>query len=252
MKKMLFVINNLKKNMQGGHIAGGGSVVISNLIHELALMSKYQLTIITDKNGFCYINNVKVLKVLETKFKSNDKKFLNFVKNEIQENNYDLVLSFLENSIFCNSFLQCHSIKYKSKNVPIILRLLKKILNFKKQRQQERIFKKFNKKYKLFAVSKRIKNDYIENLKIPCKNIITVYPGVKQREENYESLIKKDKICFGVVVNSSINKGGHFLIFALGVLKFQGFDFNLKIIAPKYKKDILLNFLVCIFKLQKI
>ena len=81
MKKMLFVINNLKKNKQGGHIAGGGSVVISNLIHELALISKYQLTIITDKNGFCYINNVKVL---ETKFKANDKKFLNFVCNEKQ------------------------------------------------------------------------------------------------------------------------------------------------------------------------
>lgn len=248
MKKILFVINNLKKNMQGGHIAGGGSVVISNLIYELALMSKYQITIITDRDGFCDINNIKVL---EIKFEANDKKFLNFVKNEIQENNYDLVLSFLDNNIFCNSFLQCHSIKYKSKNVPIVLRLLKEILSLKKQKQQEKIFKNFNKKYKLFAVSQKIKNDYVDNLKIPDKNVITVYPGVNQREENYEPLRKKDKICFGVVANSSINKGGHFLTFALGILKFQGYDFDFKIIAPKYKKDILLKFLVYIFKLQK-
>ncbi len=32
MKKILLVINSLKKNMQGGHIAGGGSVVISNFL----------------------------------------------------------------------------------------------------------------------------------------------------------------------------------------------------------------------------
>lgn len=248
MKKILFVINNLKKNMQGGHIAGGGSVVISNLIFELASMSNYRITIITDKNGSCDISNVNVLELTS---QADDKDFLNIVEEKIKENNYDIVFSFLDNNILGNSFLQCHSIKYKSKNVPIILRLLKKILSLKKQKQQEKIFKNFNKKYKLFAVSQKIKNDYVDNLKIPDENIITIYPGVRQPKEKSECLVKKDKICFGVVANSSINKGGHFLTFALGILKLQGYDFDFKIIAPKYKKDILLKFLVYIFKLQK-
>ena len=138
MKKILLVINSLKKNMQGGHIAGGGSVVISNFLEQLTLLSSCQVFVITDKDGYFKIDNVKVV---EFDFKADDKNFLKAVELDIKQNNYDCVFSFLDNNIFYNSFLQCHSSEYKCKNTPLIARCLKKISSAKKLNIRKRLLK---------------------------------------------------------------------------------------------------------------
>lgn len=247
MKKILLVINSLKKNMQGGHIAGGGSVVISNFLEQLTLLSSCQVFVITDKDGYFKIDNAKVV---EFGFKADDKNFLKAVELDIKQNNYDCVFSFLDNNIFYNSFLQCHSSEYKCQNTPLFVRCFKKLSSVKKIKYQKKAFENFGKNCKLFAVSEKIKKDYVENLKLPAQNIITVYPAAKQPSEDYSFWEKNEKICFGVVANSAMNKGGHIFTFALGVLKMFGYDFKLKIIAPKFEKDFLLKFFVGIFGMK--
>ncbi len=232
--------------MLGGSIGGGAATVASNFIRSLTLLNSCEIFIITNKNMSCDINNARVI---EFDFPQVDKGFLDAVENHIKENNYDCVFSFLHNNVFYNSFLQCHSFKYRCQNNPLIIQFFKKIIGINKINTQREVFKNYNKKCKLIAMSEKIKNDYVKNFKIPPENIIVVHPRA-QINDNYHSCERKDKICFGVVANSSINKGGHILTFALGILNILGYKFNFKIIAPKYKNDYLLKFFVHIFHLK--
>ena len=115
---------------------------------------------------------------------------------------------------------------------------------------QKKNFSYSDEKSKFFAMSETIKKDYVKNFGLNPENIYVVYPACNQVYEEFPEIRKKDKVTFGIVAGSSVNKGGHLFLLALGFVKLLGFDFNINIIAPKYDKDIAMKTIVNLFGLK--
>lgn len=159
----------------------------------------------------------------------------------------DRIFTFHFDNVYEGVILQSHSSVHRV-GANGIYSFFKRILYTKKISGQTKIYTKAQKFKNVYAVSKILKNDYEKNFGI--KNIKVLYPGCDKIYDEFPNN-ESEILTFGIVANSSINKGGHYFVLALGIAKLLGLKCKLKIIAPKFKKDIFMKFLFNIFGLAE-
>ena len=173
--------------------------------------------------------------------------FFENVKEIVDKNKYDEVVTSDLFSPFGNLIVHSHTLMYKSKNCKNIIEKIilsitkkKKINNFKKQ------FK--NKNRKIFTVSNRLKQDYVENLGFEENNVICVYPGVDTRDKTKFKV--QETFTFGIAAGNAINKGGYLFLLASFLMKLKGKKFKAKMIVSKSKKGSAIGAFLNLLKLN--
>ncbi len=251
MKKIAIITTGLSKVL-GSKKCGGGEVLLKNLILELINMKNISLYVyypaiddVTEdiKNNYPTIN-----------FSSYNKspsyyQYINELQIEFEKEKFDKIINYNMVVPYETTMLQSHSYIHKLNKAFILFRPVKKFLLRHKLLMQKRAIKRAEIDSDYIAVSEIIKKDYVRNFNIPSEKIKVIYPGVNIK--NLEKTEKKKVITFGIVANSSINKGGHYLLTVLGILSLSGFNFKLIMIAPKFKKDFLMQIIINIFNLRK-
>ena len=248
MKKTAIITDSVKQCFEASSKSGGGYVVAQNLIKELAKMPEVELTVFTGNKGYYEIPNVKVVEIQKNVW---DKTFYDDAEKLVEEEKFDIVLRVNLPQNTWNSLLQCHSFVHRCEVESFFVRPFKRFLSRKKIAMQKEVFSKVSENTKFFAMSKTVKKDYEKHFGLNPDNVFAIYPACVHKFETCPKKDKKDKITFGVVANSSLNKGGHFLVFVLGLVKLLGFDFSLKIILPKFEKDVFMKGLIKLFGLSK-
>ncbi len=248
MKKIAIVTTEINNVFKGGSVSGGGGVVAENLIREIAKMPETKLTIFVQQGNKLKIEGIDIIEIPHW---ANEPKFLVEVDRIIRKSDFDIILSLNFDRMYKNPILQCHSFQHRCDSTSGIEQIIKWLVSTKKIAYQRNMFKEASKSSKFFAMSNIIKEDYVNTFNLNPDNVHVVYPACKQVFDEYPIMSDDDKITFGVVANSALNKGGHLFVFALGIMKMTGFDFNLKMISPKYDKDILMKFLVKVFRLEE-
>ena len=102
---------------------------------------------------------------------------------------------------------------------------------------------------KIIVCSEILKKDYVENYQIPADKIKVVYPGV-DTADNID-FCNNDVFTFALSAIGFNKKGGFLALLAAVLLKLQGEQFKIKIIYPKWKKNLGVNLLINIFGLSK-
>jgi len=248
MKKILILTNDNRLHIFSNSVIGGGYVVTKNLIDTLGDFSDVDLTVMSaDINDYDY----KGIHFVHFDYDNFSSEKIKQLENFISDNNFDIVLTLNLYQMYKNSFLQSHSMVKRCSRSVFPINIIRKFLLKKRIEQEKKEFSYSDENSKFFAMSEIIKEDYVENFNLNPEHVHVVYPGCKQVFENCPEISKKDKITFGIIAGSSINKGGHLFMLALGFVKLLGLDFNVNIIAPKFKKDFVMNLIVNIFKLKK-
>ena len=248
MKKILILTNDNRLHIFSNSVIGGGYVVTKNLIDTLGDFPDVDLTVMSaDTNDYDY----KDIHFVHFDYDNFSSEKIKQLENFIFDNNFDIVLTLNLYQMYKNSFLQSHSMVKRCSRSIFPINIIRKFLLKKRIEQEKKEFLYSDENSKFFAMSEIIKEDYVENFNLNPENVHVVYPGCKQFFENCPEISKKDKITFGIIAGSSINKGGHFFMLALGFVKLLGLDFNVNIIAPKFEKDFVMNLIVNIFGLKK-
>lgn len=231
---------------------GGGEVLFENLIHQIINREDCQLFIFypadmdIDDIDDGIRSKITFIKISANRYSD---KYLDEIDKIVEAEKFDVVINHNMSKLYKTTLLQCHSFLHRANNIIPILRPIKRKLSQKKIRWQKNTFKNA-KNYKYIAVSNKVKQDYAENFNIDENNIIVSHPGCIAQNE-LSAIEKKDRIVFGIVANSSLNKGGHLFLFACGILKLLGYNFGIKIIAPKYNKDIFMKSIIYLFNMKK-
>ncbi|MCR5265916.1 MAG: hypothetical protein K6E29_04910, partial [Cyanobacteria bacterium RUI128] len=216
---------------------GGAGVVIRNLYLSLTSDLNCHVDIYSKKiSQFDYnkdnTNEFVIQNILEGS--STEK-----LQQHLYQKNYDKIISMLKLPYFNGTILQTHTTKHRFNKVPVFIKPFRFFKDKNKIKKQSAEFHKHSNSQKMIAVSDIVKQDYVKNCDVKPSNITVSYPGCESHE--YHLSHQKDCISFGIVANSSINKGGHLLLLALGIAKLFKAKFKLHIIAPLYDKDILLK-----------
>ena len=247
MKKVAVVSKNICQVLAGGAKYGGGIVVTGNLIRAYANMNDVELTVFTEIDSSASIDNVRVI---EIPYPYSSDSYIDEIDKIVKKENFDIVLSANIPQLYHTCLLQCHSPQYKCNNLPFLLRNLKKVFGRKKLDWSIKRFKNIE-DCRFIAVSEIIKKDYQENFNIPSERIRDVYPACTKVFDTLPEIKNNTNITFGIVANSSFNKGGNLLLFVLGLLKLCGYNFRVKIIAPKFRRDFVMQGLVNVFGMNK-
>lgn len=242
-KRIAVIIDNLEKTFSSA-IKGGGSVVAKNLILELLARKDIDLTVFS---GPCDVSGINFKHVL-IDIPHYHKEYTEKVHEIVSKENFDKIITLNIDYPYENYFLQAQSFKHRCSNIPFLSSLIKIHLSKRKIDFQELRFK--NSSLHFYAVSELVKQDYVKNLGINPDNIKVVYPGTNKFYDSYPEITQNKRVKFGIVAGSSSNKGGHKFVFALGLLRLFGFDFDAVVVAPKYDSDMLYKFLVNIFTLK--
>ena len=231
MKKTLLILDSLNKMFpQNGKVHGGANLIGRYLVEYFSKLPDIELDIICGTSDIKSIEGVKNIITLDFCPFSNMDDFFKKVEQHIEKNNYDVLLTSDLFPPFGNILVHSHTIMYKNKNGKnVIERFIQSFLRRKKVANFKALFK--NKNRKIFTVSKKLAQDYVENLNFAPENVICVYPGTDQKAESqYKS---QPIFTFGIVAGNAINKGGYLFLFAALLLKISGKNFKAKIIAPK-------------------
>lgn len=242
-KKICIVINNIERTFSK-IVKGGGSVVAKNIILELLDRDDVELQIFSEP---CNFDDQK-FPVKMTKSPHFLRDYNSELSKTIESENFDKVISLNIPYPFKTYMIQSQSYKFRCKNLPWWQQGIKKLLSLEKITSQNEFYSGAESDY--IAVSKSIKEDYVKNLGLDPDKIKVVYPATQRFFDDYIEPEKKDFIRLGIVAGSSMNKGGHQFIFALGLLKFMGYKFGATVILPKYEKDKFAKLLVKIFGLK--
>ncbi len=247
--KVALILNDINwiTDKETGSKHGGAGVVIRNLY--LALTEKLNCQVdIYSKNISQYPYNMNTTKEFMIKdfIKHNN---IVTLEEHLSTQNYDKIISMFKSPYFNGTILQTHTIKYRFNKVPMIIKPFRYLKDKNKIKKQEAEFFKYANSKNMIAISDIVKQDYIKNCSVKPSQITVSYPGCEQHE--YNKPTQKDAISFGIVANSSINKGGHLFLFALGIAKIFKAKFKVHIIAPLYDKDILLKGLTKLFNLKE-
>ena len=250
MKKIAIITVGLSK-VFAGEKCGGGEILLKNLIFSLLDFSDVSISILSPDNQSVTQNIKQKYPMFNFITYATSPYSLDVIQNLnkiISKENFDLVINYNMYIPFKTTILQCHSYIHKANNVHPLLRPIKKFLSRKKIETQKKLFNATKSNSDFIAVSQKIKDDYSKNFNIPPEKIKVIYPGVTSYPQKEHE--KHKKLTFSIVANSSLNKGGHYLLFALGLLNLTRKNFNLQLIAPKFKKDPLMLFLVFLFNLK--
>ena len=248
MRKYAFVL----KFFQNKKYHGGGEKVFFKLIEYLASRGN-MIDVYCTQTNVEPMENVNVIIIDEHYDHEKPDVMENFygvVKELLKDKNYDRIISENFSPPLDITFIHGHSIKYRMNFKPFLLKIL---YNFRKVKVERMASEKrwmeqgYN---KIFAVSEIQKKDFIENLGAP-EEIITILPlahdGMKKFRE--KTFTPNSKLTFGASMVGFARKGGYALIGALKYLK--QFDFKVKIIYPKWKKNYYLRFLIKFLGLEK-
>ncbi|EKE03433.1 MAG: glycosyl transferase group 1 [uncultured bacterium] len=256
MKKFAFIINVFREN----NFHSGGEKLFYKLINK-CIESNYTVDLYcskyigkSDTPDLAGINNITVIGqsyyykdpvVMEKLFQE--------IKEHIDKNNYDMVITDSMAPPVDMAFFQGHSLAHRYKLESFfdsILLKLKKSNHFKYQ-------KKWLKQgfRHIFTVSNVLKQDIVDNFNINPEKISVVYPGVDIPEENINpdfSLIIEGKrpLIFGISAPSFKYKGGNIFLKSLKTLKDRGYNFKAKIIYSKYNKNLYLKTVIKLYGLE--
>ena len=250
MKKIAIITTGLEKVLAGKK-CGGGEVLLKNLIIELSKIQGISLSVFTPNQN--EINEDIIKKYPDVNFRAykeppSSYRYIDELKEIFKNETFDKIINANMVVPYETTILQSHSYFHKLNKAFILFRPMKKYILRHKLTIQRNAFKRAKDDADYIAVSNIIKADYQKNFNIPQEKIKVIFPGVNIT--NFEEINKKSVLTFGIVANSSINKGGHYFLLALGILNFLRRNFKLHIIAPKFKKDILMQLIILIFGLK--
>ena len=220
---------------------GGGRVVLQNVLMQLLELS-YSIDIYTYKDSVNNsLKNVNVFKVV-------DEKDFN---EKFDVSKYTIIITTSTRfGVQINYFLQGHSKKSSLLYYPKLIAYVLGKLHKSRLSWEVKSFTPNGDFRSYVAVSKLVAQDYCTNFGISEDSIRVIYPGCEQRNE-LDVIKNKDVITFGIIANSSLNKGGHLFLLVVGVLKYLGVEFKVNMIAPKYNDDFLMKYIVLLFGLKK-
>ena len=250
MKKIAIITTGLEKVLAGKK-CGGGEILLKNLIIELSKINDISLSVFTPFSN--EIDESLTSKYPSVDFRSYNQspssyKYIDELKQIFKKENFDVIINSNMVVPYETTFLQSHSYLHKLNKAFILFRPVKKYLLRHKITIQKNAFLRAVNDSCYIAVSNIIKDDYRKNFNIPNEKIKVIFPGTAISD--FEEIKQKNILTFGIVANSSINKGGHYLLFALGILNLLGRKFKLRIIAPKFKKDLLMRLIILLFGLK--
>ena len=241
MVKFLRYIKDINKFSEGGYTNGGGTVAEINYLKCLTEFDDVEFIILTSKAFDGNFLNAKIIQVEDNQQKIDEK---------IKEINPDFVLSRISKD-FPHSFsLHSHSPFYSVNRSKGIMRFIKNIIYQKKFNQIRKEYSNFTPNTKIIAGSNKMKFDYVSNMNFKPSNVFVVHPGCKEIYQEMPEKIKKDYVTFGLVANSSFNKGGEFSLFAFAKLKKYGYNFKVKFVAKRPQKAFIPKCLISILGLK--
>lgn len=242
MKKVALVVDSLNSVFKNDCLKSDYLIVTKNLILQLASMRDVSLTVFTEKGNKVKLSRVNIV---ENSYLNSHTKYLLEVDRVVRKSGFDVVLSINMKKIYKNPLLTAHSFRYNLDNLSAFFNPFKKFFSAEKLRNEDLMFAQAPKKSQYFAVSHKIKDDYKNRFNLNPDNVHVVYPACRQVFEEYPVISKESDITFGL-----INKN-YLAIFALGLVKLSGYNFNLKIIAKEQlNNDVILKMLVKIFSLE--
>ena len=248
MKRVAFIVDELDRVFPKQPFKGGGYRVAKNLILEFAKKKDIELYIFSGKSEPVEIDGVKEIKILETSPYIFNHKFLIDIK-ELVYNKFDFAMFLTMMAPFENVLLQAHSSEYRYTNAKnkFVSFLIKTFYGQEKIKYTQSRFSEENKIF--FAVSKRLKEDYVKYIGLNPDLITVTYPGVDilptplQKQQN-------QIFTFGMPSGTSKNKGILDLILAMFLLKLSGEKFQLNAILSTPKKNRFILFWLSLFGLR--
>lgn len=251
MKKLAFVINVFRED---DFHSGGEKLffeLVNRSIEDGYTVDLYCTTYLSKKN----VLKGKINKIIfighPKDFKCHKKieKFYEEVKKLTSEEKYDRVISENISPPIDIGILQGHSLLHYRKKSGLLYALSK----HKFIKAQKRWLKAPYKK--IIVPSNVLKTELMENFSIPEEKFAVMYPGVdtpKSKTQN-PCLTRDDKrgiFTFGLSAPSFEKKGGYEFLKALKTLKDKNYIFRAKIIYPKHKKNLKLQYLIYKYELR--
>lgn len=241
MTKFLRYIKDLNRFLEGGYTNGGGTVAELNYLKCLTEFDDVEFVVLTSKPFDGTFLNAQIIQVEDNPQKINDK---------IKEIRPDFVLSRVSRD-FPHSFpLHCHSPFFSVNRSKGIIRFIKNLLYQKKYSEIRNEYSNFNPNTRILAGSDKMKTDYVTNMNLSSENIFVIRPGCKEIYKEMPEKQKNDFVTFGLVANSSFNKGGEFSLFAFAKLKKTGCKFKVKYVAKRPNKAFIPKFLISVLGLK--
>jgi len=248
-KKLALIVISLDECFTEKGFSGGGHKVTKHLILGLIESGKFEIDIFCNgkwkmENGklslreACEASDVAIQKEniiegINSITLLPKKTFVKDLREKIEQNHYDYVLSSDILLSFANNLVHSNSSKYKSKNGKNkFIQLVLKFYNAKKIKTQEKCFE--NNKNALFTVSEHLKKDYVQNFNLDENKVFVCYPGMDDSAE-FIAPEFKDTFTIGSIAGGGLNKGGYLLLLALKMLP-KTCKLKAKIIFPKFHK----------------
>ena len=193
-------MDKIEKVFPSKPLKGGGYLVARYLIQEFVKKDDIELYVISGKSSSVNIEGIKELIILNSYIHTDKNIFLSDVKNFIS-GKFDAVLFLTFEASFENVLLQAHTAEYKLTNGKNKLQnfFIKNLLKKQKIKENRALFSLQNKKF--FAVSEKLKLDYVKNWGLSTNSVTVVYPGVEIR-----SFRKKQNEIFTFAYPSGTNK----------------------------------------------
>ena len=239
MKKVAFVVDKIEKVFSSKPLKGGGYLVARYLIQEFVKKPDVELHIISGKSAQVDITGIEELVILDSYIHSDKNAFLKDVKDFVT-GKFDVVLFLTFEAPFENVLLQAHSEEYKLTNTKNKIQkfFIKNLFSRRKIERNKLLFTHENKQY--FAVSEKLKADYVQNIGLKPDNVTVVYPGVEINPTNKKS---NQIFTFGYPSGTNKNKGIIDLFFASCLLWISGEKFKLNLILGrnKFLQKLLMN-----------
>lgn len=245
MKKLAFVINVFRED----DFHSGGEKLFYELVNRSIVdgyaVDLYCTTYLSQKNilknkinKITYIGHPK-----DFKYPKKIENFYDEVKRLTTAENYDFVISENISPPIDIGILQGHSLLHYRKKSGLLFGILKhKFINAQK--------KWLNTPYrKIIVPSNVLKNELKENFNIGEDKFAVLYPGVDPPPPA-QNRTTQAIFTFGLSAPSFEKKGGYEFLKALKILKDKNYIFRAKIIYPKYKKNLKLQFLLYKYRLK--
>lgn len=248
MKKIAFIVRMFQQKA----FHGGGEKLFYNLIKRFS-QDGWQVDVYCSQSDMQQTDFVRKVTVVNTPYDHNVPQtmeaFYDDVKKLIETEKYDFVISENITPPVDVAFLQGHSLVNRLKKTKNPLEAF--LYNFRKVKKERMAYQeKWMKEgyRKIFVVSELHKRDIVENFGVSERNIAVVHPGVDMPEAKAPST-PHSLMIFGLLAPGFRIKGGFMLLEALKTLKQKGYDFKVRIIYPKYSKNLGVKTLVKLYNL---
>ncbi len=246
MKKIAFVITDFDRLISPEGIKGGGSHVLKNIMINWIKNPDVMLDVYcTYTKTFEYEGINKIVKIPINQY-ANINGFIRELKKYINNENYDNILFGEVIAPFGSVLLQAHSFIHRYNLYGGFKTKFFKQIKKRKLNTQKQTFSEENNIY--IAMSEKVKEDYSENFEIPKEKIFVTYPGTDLPENINKQ--PSEKIRFGIVASSNVNKGIYKFLKALSKVKKYNKNIKAVIICNNYERLYLIRFLTWFYRVK--